>query len=99
MRTGSGEAADAVPQLAGTRLGDIPPSHPAHGRIGGVLILEVARNSPAARAGLRRGDIILGVDGHPVRSLAELRDTAPGEGKPLALNLLRGTTELLVVVG
>jgi Do/DeqQ family serine protease len=95
-RADAGEPA----QLAGVRLSDIPPAHPAHDRIGGVLVTEVARGSPAARAGLRRGDIILGLDDRPVRSLAELRDVAAvEEGSQLMLSVLRGDTELLVVVG
>lgn len=33
---------------------------------GGALVTEVVENSPAERAGLRRGDIILEVDGEPL---------------------------------
>jgi Do/DeqQ family serine protease len=99
MSEHAADAANAIPLLAGTRLSDIPPSHPAHGQIGGVMVVEVARKSPAARAGLRRGDIILAVNGHAVRSLAELLETAPHGGGPLTLNLLRGNMELLVEVG
>lgn len=41
----------------------------------GVLIVRVMPGSPAADAGLRRGDIILSVDGAPVNSAAELMKT------------------------
>lgn len=39
----------------------------------GVLLTHVEEGSPAAEAGLRRGSIILAVDGEPVNTPAELR--------------------------
>ncbi len=38
----------------------------------GVLIVQVARNGPAARSGLRSGDVLLQVDDKPVGDLADL---------------------------
>ncbi len=38
----------------------------------GVLVAEVLENTPAQRAGLKAGDAIVSVDGHPVDSLSEL---------------------------
>lgn len=92
------EAGEVIPQLAGAGLSELPSDHPAFGRIAGVLVTEVARGSPASRIGLRRGDIILGLDRQPVRSLAELRAAAPRPGEPMTLNLLRGNTEIMLVI-
>ena len=39
----------------------------------GVLILEAAANSPAGQAGLRFGDIVVGLNGRPVATVNELR--------------------------
>ena len=48
----------------------------------GVLIAEVADNSPAKKAGLKSGDIILKMNGHKVYDIGELRNkialTLPG---------------------
>ena len=43
--------ATTAPQLAGAALGEIPPGHPAYGQVEGVLVTQVARNSPAAAVG------------------------------------------------
>jgi Do/DeqQ family serine protease len=40
----------------------------------GVVVVEMLRGSPAARAGLRPGDIVTGVDGRPVSDSAQLRN-------------------------
>ena len=40
----------------------------------GVVVVEVAPGAPAERAGLKRGDIVTHVNGHKVRSSADLRN-------------------------
>jgi serine protease Do/serine protease DegQ len=57
----------------------------------GVVIVEVASGGPAERAGLRRGDVVTQVNGHKVKSSADLRNQigllAPGE--PVELRVIR----------
>ena len=95
----AGAATAAAPQLAGATLGELTPDHPAYGRIAGVLVVQVARDSRAAAAGLRRGDVILGVDGTAVGSVAELARALPPGGARATLNLLRGNRQLALAVG
>jgi len=38
-----------------------------------VLVVDVQEDSPAARAGLERGDVIVSVDGRPIADASELR--------------------------
>ncbi|HEX6318096.1 MAG TPA: DegQ family serine endoprotease [Burkholderiales bacterium] len=53
---------------------------------------------PAAKAGLRAGDIIVGVNGTPVRSIDELRNAVEGAGGNLAILVQRGNARLYVPV-
>jgi serine protease Do len=61
----------------------------------GALVADVVADSPAARAGLRRGDIILAVDGETVldsrRLTLKISQAAPGT--PVDLRLLRDGQE------
>jgi serine protease Do len=41
---------------------------------GGALVIQVNENTPGAQAGLEHGDIILTVDGHPVKTTRDLID-------------------------
>ncbi len=40
----------------------------------GVLIIEVLPNSPAARAGLRAGDLVKSIDGVPIENADQVQD-------------------------
>ena len=40
----------------------------------GALLAKVEPNSPAAKAGLKQGDVILAIDGKPVRNSSDLRN-------------------------
>jgi len=58
----------------------------------GVVIVEVADESPAHRAGLRRADVVTHVNGRRVRSSADLRNQIglTPIGEELELRILRG---------
>jgi serine protease Do/serine protease DegQ len=69
----------------------------------GVLIETVQDNSPASRAGIRRGDIVTSIDGVRLATVAELRlkVAAVRPGTEVTVELLRGgeAMELPVVIG
>jgi serine protease Do len=66
----------------------------------GALIAEIATNSPAEQAGLRKGDIITRADDRPIRTAAQLRNTIglARIGEEVKLTLLRNGTPLSVLV-
>ena len=59
--------------------------------LGAALITRVSPKSPAEKAGLRVGDIVAGVDGHPLERPGELRPllATSKPGRPLGLDLRR----------
>ena len=60
----------------------------------GLLIGEVAETSPAARAGLASGDLIVAAAGRPVSTPDDLFDAlAAARGGILELKVVRGTEE------
>ena len=67
--------------------------------VDGLLIRDVAEDSPAARAGITRGDLIVAAAGHPVRTPDDLFDSLQATpGGTIELNLIRGTDELTTQV-
>lgn len=67
----------------------------------GLLVREVEEDSPAARAGLAEGDLIVAAAGKPVTSADDLFDAlgSVAADAPLEITLLRGTEERTVSVG
>ncbi len=68
--------------------------------VDGVLIIRVLEGTPAADAGLRRGDVILQVNGSPIRSADGLQIKVENTkiGDPLELKIQRGDRPLTVQV-
>jgi S1-C subfamily serine protease len=64
----------------------------------GLLIREVAEDSPAARAGLASGDLIVAAAGQPVRTVDDLSGALQTAGDTIELNVLRGTDERSIQV-
>jgi S1-C subfamily serine protease len=65
------------------------------GRRAGVQIMQVIEESPAAAAGLRRGDLLLALDGEPVTDASDVQRLMVGEriGRAVAAVVLRDGRE------
>jgi S1-C subfamily serine protease len=68
-----------------------------------AIVLEVEPESPAHKAGIVIGDILVALAGHPVARLEDVHSQLHGEaiGKPLVLKFVRGgaVQEVNIVVG
>jgi S1-C subfamily serine protease len=64
----------------------------------GALVQDVASGSPAAKAGLRAGDLVVGIDGQPVADYGELaaRIRAHQPGEKVTLKVVRGGNETTI---
>lgn len=87
---GTTGAANALPdRLAGATFQDAS---------GNVFVEAVEPDSPAARAGIRPGDVIAAVNRQPVKSVTDLRRLLGEARGTVALDLFRGGSRLLLVV-
>jgi len=72
-------------------------SDSVRGATRGVEVDQVSPNSPAATAGLRPGDVIIGIDDQPVRSLSELKQILVWQylpGEEVTIHIRRGNETL-----
>jgi serine protease Do len=69
----------------------------------GVLVADVSKGSPAAKAGLKRGDVILALNGRPMTDPGQLRNTvamsAPGTKVPVEILRDNKKREVTVELG
>lgn len=64
----------------------------------GVTVDDVAAQSPAAAIGLRKGDIIAGVNRSAIENLGELRSALEDVSGVTALNIIRGNSHLYLLI-
>jgi serine protease Do len=93
----SSDKADEASQL-GLALRKLTPEEKRQVETQGNLLVEDV-DGPAAAAGVRPGDIILGVNGSPVKSIDDLKSAAKKRGgKVVALLIQRDTAQIFVPV-
>jgi Do/DeqQ family serine protease len=63
-----------LPKLKGTKFSHIPTTHPMYGKIEGVMITNIEKNSQAWRTGLKSGDIVVSVNRQKIKNLKELKN-------------------------
>lgn len=86
--------------IAGGRRPLPPRLSRSLGRTAGVEVTDVVDASPAASAGLVRGDIILEALGVPIEGVGDLQRLMAAEqiGRPIAIRILRGGEQVDVTV-
>jgi Do/DeqQ family serine protease len=92
-------AGEITPRLAGATFNAVQPSSSQQQRLRGIEVATVDRDSAAWQAGLRPGDIVTAVNREPVTTIdgftRSVRAAAQG---PIALNLIRGDSRMVLIV-
>ncbi|WKZ18605.1 MAG: trypsin-like peptidase domain-containing protein [Candidatus Jettenia sp. CY-1] len=66
----------------------------------GVLVIAIEKNSPAQKAGLLEGDVIIGIDNQPIRSIDDLHKqlTEHRIGMKSSLTIIRRSDKLILEI-
>jgi serine protease Do len=90
----------------GIYIGDVTPllaKEFGQGQVGGALVNDVSPDAPGSRAGLKRGDVILKLNGQAVESANDLRlrisQSAPGTNVKLEVSRDGKTQDVNVTLG
>lgn len=93
--TASSASAESIsPALQGASLADGQLKDGTKG----IKIDEVAKDSPAAQAGLHKDDVIIGVNRERVQSIAEMRKVLETKPNIIALHVVRGNDTLYLLL-
>lgn len=85
-------ARDVHPRLAGAVLENTD----SHGQ--GIELTELADNSPAARLGLRQGDVIIGVNKTRVQNIKQLKELLDESDRSTALHVMRDNARIYLFI-
>lgn len=88
---------DVHPKLAGATFGDIEQDSPNYGKVQGIMLYSVQRNSPAWNAGLRSYDIITSVNRQPVSTLEQFKQMVTNQPE-LLLNIVRDNQAMFLLL-
>ena len=94
---------DSSPQtinkrLKGVTIKEIGSDHRYFGEVEGVYVVDVLRNSPAWRSGLRKGDVITSVNRQTIKDVQMFLKEVNGKDEPLLLRILRGNAAAFIVI-
>jgi Do/DeqQ family serine protease len=88
------------PQDLNAELAETFKIKPEAAQAGGVIIIGVLQNGPAAQAGIKPGDVVTAVSGKPVSNVSQLLTAVAAlkPGKPAPLTVLRGDGPVEIAV-
>ncbi len=81
------------PALDGAKL-----TNKTDGEVKGIEVSDVTARSPAASIGLKKGDLIVGVNRARIENLKDLEKAVKSNPDVLALNIIRGNSSLFLVL-
>jgi len=82
----------------GLSLRPLTPEERKQADIQGGLLVENVTDGPAARAGVKAGDVILSVNGEQAGSIQQLRTLVEKSGKRMALLIMRDEQQMFVPI-
>jgi Do/DeqQ family serine protease len=84
-------------RLFGAAVGPLPADNPMAKFVKGVLVTDIETDGPAARQGVRKGDIITHFNRREVTTVAALKAELDKQPTVTALTMVRGNSEFIVV--
>jgi len=81
-------------RLRGAEFSNLAEDHPAYGQLEGIVISRVKQRSPAAAAGLRKGDVITRINRQIVTSPKHAQKLAKLNKRGIRLSIIRGRQTL-----
>jgi len=94
----AGGEGQTVSQLPGMTVLEIERGSPLYERIQGIIVTAVDQASRAWQAGFRPGDIIVAINRRRVRTMEEFQRALRGAERGFAVTLLRGDSQLTIIV-
>jgi Do/DeqQ family serine protease len=89
---------ESSPQLSGAVFQAMGSDHPLGGQIDGVIVADVERDSRAWHNNIRPGDVIIAINRERVRNIEELNRAMRRTGRTIAVDVIRGKMQLLIVI-
>jgi len=92
------EGSRTFDRLRGAEFRTLDSSDPLYGSVVGVVVARLDQGSPAARSGLRAGDVITRINRITVRNVEELSSVLGRVQGAIALDIVRDNARLFVVI-
>ncbi|MDB6074277.1 MAG: Serine protease Do [Verrucomicrobiaceae bacterium] len=96
------EAKPSDQAIAGVTMEEISPSlrqrYSIAADVSGLVVTKVEKDSPAATSGLAEGDVIISINSHPVKTVAEASTQTKNSEKRVSLRFVRKGERKFIVV-
>ena len=96
--TGAERRAARSRLLSGATLAPLGEGMPGYGQVPGVAVTDVAPASPAARIGLRQGDVIVAVNKARIATVEDVDRALEKDGRAIALTIWRGGALIYLLI-
>ena len=92
------EGQGAAKRLSGLTVAPLTDESPLYGKVEGVLVVKIKKDSSAWRTGLRKGDVIFEANDQPTPTIETFRGAISAEQRKLLIKLRRGNAQMFIAV-